>query len=213
MSFELAKFNAVICYLTKGTIFSITVIRADVVSGPETDPEGHYEVFSINITEVFRGLSRGPALNATKLYTPGNMSTERVTGPYGIRAGAEYLLHGEILKGVGMYTRFSSLRKEWNNVTPQEREKFQYYEAGCRQCQLKLCGETDLECQKKLPGCEMKANQLAPWQFLKSFCWHRYEHCEVDATGEQCYWRKTDEPKECEESNPSSINSFQGVEA
>lgn len=140
------------------------------------------------------------------------MSTERVTGPYGIRAGAEYLLHGEILKGVGMYTRFSSLRKEWNNVIPQEREKFQYYEAGCRQCQLKLCGETDLECQKKLPGCEMKANQLAPWQFLKSFCWHRYEHCEVDATGEQCYWRKTDEPKECEESNPSSINSFQGVE-
>lgn len=59
------------------------VIRADVVSGPETDPEGHYEVFSINITEVFRGLSRGPALNATKLYTPGNMSTERVTALMG----------------------------------------------------------------------------------------------------------------------------------
>ncbi|PFX34325.1 Metalloproteinase inhibitor 1 [Stylophora pistillata] len=110
------------------------VIRADVVSGPET--EGYYKVFKINITEVFRGVSGLHALDAnltTKLYTPGEMSSEGVTGPYGIKAGVEYLLHGEILKGVGMYTRFTSVRKDWDDVAPQDREKLQYYETGCEE--------------------------------------------------------------------------------
>lgn len=84
--------------------------------GFEIDLEGYYEVFNINIMEVFRGLLCGFVLNVIKLYIFGNMLIERVIGFYGIRVGVEYFLYGEILKGVGMYMRFFLLWKEWNNV-------------------------------------------------------------------------------------------------
>ncbi|PFX34340.1 Metalloproteinase inhibitor 1 [Stylophora pistillata] len=143
------------------------VIRAHIESGPIT--EGNYFVFKITIKEVFKGLSLGRQGKAfglldaefkTKLYSPDGNASDKVTGVFGIRAGIEYLLFGDILHGGRLFTKFSFLREEWNKTTPRKRANLRgYYEAGCRQCQFRQCGESDLECRKKLPGCEKRATQ------------------------------------------------------
>lgn len=187
------------------------VIRAHIESGPIT--EGNYFVFKITIKEVFKGLSLGRQGKAfglldaefkTKLYSPDGNASDKVTGVFGIRAGIEYLLFGDILHGGRLFTKFSFLREEWNKTTPRKRANLRgYYGAGCRQCQFRPCGESDLECRKKLPGCEKRATQtpyLYQWT-PQSRCWKRFEHCEVDASGQQCYWKETRESKRCKESH------------
>lgn len=191
--------------------YYFTVIRAHIDSGPET--EGNYFVFKITIKEIFKGLSLGRQGKAfglletefkTKLYSPDGRTSDKVTGPFGIRTGVEYLLFGDILHGGRLFTKFSFLREDWDTVTPRKKANLRgYYEAGCRQCQIRPCGESDLECRKKLPGCEKRATQtpyLYQWTLL-SRCWKQFEHCEVDATGLQCNWNETRESKRCKERN------------
>lgn len=165
------------------------VIRAHIDSGPET--EGNYFVFKITIKEIFKGLSLGRQGKAfglletefkTKLYSPDDSTSDKVTGPFGIRTGVEYLLFGDILHGGRLFTKFSFLREDWDTVTPRKKANLRgYYEAGCRQCQIRPCGESDLECRKKLPGCEKRATQtpyLYQWTLL-SRCWKQFEHLDL----------------------------------
>ena len=177
-----------------------SVIRAFVESGPK--PEGHYEVFAITIKEVFKGISHGHQEKAfgvlnteltSKLYAP-RFTSERVSGPFGIKNGTEYFMCGDIIKGGKLFTKFSLLREPWANVTSRQKANLRgYYEAGCRQCRLKPygCPRSDADCHQKLPGCETRAGDE---------CWKRFEYCEVDESGQRCHWKETSESKECKNS-------------
>ncbi|KAJ7363324.1 Metalloproteinase inhibitor 2 [Desmophyllum pertusum] len=188
------------------------VIRAVVVAGPKT--EGQHDVFTITIKEVFKGLSHGQQERAfgvfdteltTKLHTPYSYMSDKVSGPFGIKMGTEYFLYGDIIEGGKLFTKFSDLREPWARVSSRQKANLRgYFEAGCRQCQFKphACAGSDPECRQRLPGCEQKARELSfSW---KSICWRRFEHCEVDETGQRCHWKETSESQECKNSNSPS---------
>ena len=194
------------------TCFFILVIRAVVESGPRR--EGQHDVFVITVKEVFKGISHGQQERAfgvldtdltTKLYTPYSYMSDKVTGPFGIKMGTEYFMYGDIIEGGKLFTKFSDLREPWDKVTSRQKANLRgYYEAGCRQCRFKpySCSGSDPECRQRLPGCEQKARELS--RSWKSICWRRFEHCEVDESGQRCYWKETSESVECKNSNSPS---------
>lgn len=178
-----------------------------MVSGPKR--EGDHDVFAITVKEVFKGISRGQQERAfgvldteltTKLYSPPRYMDSHVSGPFGIKMGTEYFIYGSIIKGGKLFTKFSNLREPWDKVTSRQKANLRgYYEAGCRQCRFKhhKCSDSDPECHQRLPGCEQK-ELSPPW---KSICWRRFEHCEVDESGQRCHWKETSESKECKNSD------------
>ena len=188
----------------------VLVIRAVVESGPNR--EGHHDVFAITIKEVFKGISHGQQEKAfgvlntelkSKLYTPASNMSGGVSGPFGIKMGTEYFIYGDIIKGGKLFSEFSDLREPWDNVTTRQKANLRgYYEAGCRQCRFKRrgCPTSDPECHQRLPGCEKRAGKYQPesWKWI---CWKRFEHCEVDESGQRCHWKETSESKECKNSD------------
>lgn len=189
--------------------FFALVIRAVVESGPKKD--GHHDVFAITIKEVFKGISHGQQEKAfgvlnteltTKLYTPRSYMDDNVSGPFGIKMGTEYFMYGDIIEGGKLFTKFSDLREPWDKVTSRQKANLRgYYEAGCRQCRLKPhgCPNSDPECHQRLPGCEKRAGEYPrSWKWI---CWRRFEHCEVDESGQRCHWKETSESKECKNSD------------
>lgn len=196
------NFNNLLCFFA-------LVIRAVVESGPER--KGHHDVFAITIKEVFKGISHGQQERAfgvlnteltTKLYTPRSYMDAGVSGPFGIKMGTEYFMYGDIIEGGKLFTKFSHLREPWDKVTSRQKANLRgYFEAGCRQCRLKPhgCSSSDPECHQRLPGCEQKARESPrSWKWI---CWRRFEHCEVDESGQQCHWKETSESKECKNSD------------
>ena len=182
-----------------------------VISGPT--PEGHHDVYTISIREVFKGLPQGAQERAfgvldhaltAKLYTPSRQVSSHLAGPFGIKRGTEYFIYGVIIQGGKLFTSFSYLREAWNKVTQRQKANLRgYYEAGCRQCRMKpgnCTAESDARCEEKLPGCEKKAQEL--YYSFKAFCWRKFEHCEVDETGQRCHWKENNDSRNCKK-NPS----------